>query len=224
MAEPTKTSSGVQELISQIRDEGVRAAREEADRILKEAKEQAASILEKAKTEAQETETKTREIIQEERTASLEALNLAARDTIVRLGDEVRIVFESHVKRLISQELQDEKILKEAILMIAGRTGKQIEENEAVEILLSPATFNHEETADKNDSKGEDRLKSFILKITSDMLREGVEIKPSGEKFKGIRIRLKGEDLEMDLTDKAISELLMAHLIPRYRRIIRGMD
>lgn len=224
MAEPTKTSSGVEELISQIRDEGVRAAREEADRILKDAKEQAASILNKAKTEARETETKTREVIQEERTASLEALNLAARDTIVRLGEEVRTVFEEHVKRLISQELQDETILREAILLLAGKACKRIEKNEAVEILLSPESFNQDDLEKKKDSKGEERLKHFILKITSDMLREGVEIKPSGEKFKGIRIRLKGQDLEMDLTDKAIADLLMDHLIPRYRRIIRGMD
>jgi V/A-type H+-transporting ATPase subunit E len=224
MAEPKKTSSGVQELISQIRDEGVKAAQTEADRLLKEAKEQAAVIHEKAKTMAEETKSKARQEIEDERTATLEALNLAARDTIVRLGEEVRTVFESHVKRLISQELQDEKILREVILTVAGKACKRLEKNEAVEILLSPESFDHESIDTHKGSKGEERLKHFILKITGDMLREGIEIKPSVERFKGIRIRLKGEDLEMDLTDKSIAELLMGHLIPRYRRIIRGMD
>ena len=49
MAETTKTSSGVQELIDRIRDQGVQAAQEEADRLLRHARQQATEIVAQAK-------------------------------------------------------------------------------------------------------------------------------------------------------------------------------
>jgi V/A-type H+-transporting ATPase subunit E len=56
------------------------------------------------------------------------------------------------------------------------------------------------------------------------MLREGVELKPSRDLNRGIRIRLIGEDLEIDLSDQALSDLLLENLLPRYRAIVRGEE
>jgi V/A-type H+-transporting ATPase subunit E len=56
------------------------------------------------------------------------------------------------------------------------------------------------------------------------MLREGVDLKPSDSIGGGIRIRLVGEDLEIDLSDKAISELLLQTMLPRYRTIVSGVE
>ncbi len=56
------------------------------------------------------------------------------------------------------------------------------------------------------------------------MLREGVDLKPSGETNGGMRVRLVGEDLEIDLSDEALSELLLGYLIPRFRAIVTGVD
>ena len=38
----------------------------------------------------------------------------------------------------------------------------------------------------------------------------------------GARVRLVGEDLEIDLTDDAVSQLLLKHLLPRYRAILQS--
>ena len=54
MAEETPTSSGVQDLISRIRDEGVQAGRQEAERILAEAQQQAARRVDDARSEVDE--------------------------------------------------------------------------------------------------------------------------------------------------------------------------
>jgi len=56
------------------------------------------------------------------------------------------------------------------------------------------------------------------------MLRDGVELSPSENLKRGIRIRLIGEDLELDLSDQAISELLLENLLPRYQAIVRGEE
>ena len=45
---------------------------------------------------------------------------------------------------------------------------------------------------------------------------------PSSEVEGGARVRVVGEDLEIDLTNEAISKLLLKHLLPRYRAILEG--
>ena len=49
----TRTSEGVQALISRLRDEGVQSGREEAERLVTQAREEAARIVEAARAEAE---------------------------------------------------------------------------------------------------------------------------------------------------------------------------
>jgi V/A-type H+-transporting ATPase subunit E len=63
-----------------------------------------------------------------------------------------------------------------------------------------------------------------VLGISGELLREGVDLKPAESVGGGIRIRLVGEDLEIDLSDKAISELLLQTMLPRYRAIVSGAE
>jgi V/A-type H+-transporting ATPase subunit E len=67
-------------------------------------------------------------------------------------------------------------------------------------------------------------MRHLVLGISGDMLREGVDLKPSEDISGGIRIRLVGEDLEIDLSDQAISDLLLQNLLPRYRAIVTGAE
>jgi V/A-type H+/Na+-transporting ATPase subunit E len=211
MAETTQTVSGVQELINQIRDEGVAAAKQESEKLIKEAKEKAASLVAKAKAEAKEAKDKADRDIALEKATAVEALKLAARDTVLRLGTDVRAAFESHVRRLVGAELKDEGVLRDIILTIAAKGASQLPQHKDVEILLS-------------EGPGDERIKQFILKTTRTMLKEGIELKPDPRMAAGIKVRLKGDDLEIDLTEKAVTDLLMQHLLPRYRKIVRGAD
>ena len=52
MAEVMEQSASVQVLINRLRDDGVKAGQEQADRLLKDAKDKAAQILAEAKAEA----------------------------------------------------------------------------------------------------------------------------------------------------------------------------
>ena len=40
----------------------------------------------------------------------------------------------------------------------------------------------------------------------------------------GARVRVKGEDAEVDLSDEAVSALLMKHLLPRFQAILQGSE
>jgi len=61
-----------------------------------------------------------------------------------------------------------------------------------------------------------------VLGISDNMLRDGVEIIPSSDVTGGMRVRVVDQNLEFDLTNEAISKLLLKHLLPRYRSILEG--
>lgn len=221
MAESTKVSAGVDELIAQLRDDGVKAARQEADRILKEARDRAARMLESARKEVHDLKAKNLVDIQTEKAASEEALKLAARDTILRLGNEIRATFEGYVKRLVAEKLSDEDFLKEIILTIARKTATILPEDNEILILLSGGAS---EAGKKASDAAEQKFRRFVLKTTDGILREGIDIKAVGDKFAGMKVQLKGTNIEIELTDQAIAGLLMRHLISRFRKIMTGQE
>jgi V/A-type H+/Na+-transporting ATPase subunit E len=208
----TQDISNVQALINQIRDEGVEAASQEAERLVREAKKEAAAIRQQAKTEIDKDRSKAEKEMAAEKSAALEALQLAARDSILRLGREVIGKFEGHVKRLVSENLKDENILHDLILAVAGKCAGQMPIGKNFEILIS------------ENSSDDDAMRKFILKVTCDMLQEGIELKPVSDRFDGIRVHIKDDDLEIDLTENAVTGLLMQHLLPRYRKIVKGLE
>jgi len=67
-------------------------------------------------------------------------------------------------------------------------------------------------------------IRATVLGISGNMLREGVELIPSSSVPGGARVKLVGEDLEIDMTDDAISRLLLKHLLPRYKSILEGAE
>jgi V/A-type H+-transporting ATPase subunit E len=225
MAETTKVASGVQELINRLRDEGVKAGQEKSDQVLREAQEQASRIVAQAKAEAEEILNKARSEIETERAAANDSLRVAIRDTELKMEAELKAGFAAHVKRLVSVELSDREFLRQIVLGIAGMAaGDKACEGQPVEVLLPQGLFETDERETRLTEKGQDRMRHLVLGISGDMLREGVDLKPSEDISGGIRIRLVGEDLEIDLSDQAISDLLLQNLLPRYQAIVTGAE
>ncbi len=225
MAETTKVASGVQELISRLRDEGVQAGREKSDQVLREAQEEAARLVAQAKAEAEEILSKARSQIETERAAAIESLRVAIRDTELKLEAELKADFAAHVKRLVSVELRDVKFLRQIILAIAGlAAGDKAHEEQPVEVLVPQNLFQTDEKGVQLTEEAQDNVRRLVLGISGEMLEEGVDLKPSGDIGGGIRVRMVDEDLEIDLSDKAISDLLLQHLLPRYRAIVTGAE
>jgi V/A-type H+-transporting ATPase subunit E len=212
MAESSKVGSGVQSLIDRIRDEGVQAAQREADRVLQEAQKQAADMVAQARAEAEGLRSQARAEIKTERAAAQEALRLASRDTMLAFRAELTKRFTQAVKGLVGVELKDREFLRQMLLAIASQAVPDKKANRPLEVLLSNELFPENEAERQS-------LRSFILALAHEMIQAGIELKSSGENKPGIRIRLAGEDLEIDMTDEAISALLLKHLLPRFRAI-----
>ena len=207
MANEKKLTSGVQDLINRLKDDGVKAGQDEAQRMTNEAQEKAVNIVTKARTEAEELMKSTRAEIEVEKNAAIESLKIAIRDTELMLESNLKTVFADHVKHLVSKELGDNELLKQLVLKIAGSSSSDIPEDKEMDLLVA-----------------KEKLDPLVLAISGTVLREGLQIKSSDTDNAGILIRMKGEDVEIDLSDNAISEILLKHLLPRYRAILTGVE
>lgn len=210
-----KVSSGVQELITRLKDEGVKAGRDEAGRMTEEAQKKAAQIISQAKAEADQLMTETRAELETEKKAADASLKTAIRDTELMLESELKSGFAEHVKRLVSVELKDKEFLRQLILAVAGRVAPDVSVDKKAEVFVPRDLFTEE---------GKGNMHHMVLGIAGDMLREGVKIKKADTNEVGMRIRLVGEDVEIDLSDNAISDVLLKYLLPRYRAIMAGVE
>ena len=213
MSEPVVTS-GVQELIDRIRGEGVQSARDEADRLLSEARAEASRILAEARVEAGAMKKNAQEEIETERTAAIAALRVAARDTGLQLRTAVFSAFEEHVRRLVTDVTSDGAVLRDLIMVLAGRAASEVIRGKDAEILI-PADLSEAASAQL-----ESFLRDSAAALSGQVLRQGIELISSGDVKGGARVRLKDEDLEIDLSDEALSEMMLGLLLPRYRAIL----
>ena len=54
------------------------------------------------------------------------------------------------------------------------------------------------------------------------MFSEGISF-AAGEQQAGIVMKLKGHDMQVDISDKAIADLLLKYLQPRFRALLEGV-
>ena len=192
MATVPKGQSGVQELIGRLRDEGVKAGEQEADRLLQEAKKKAEIIVAQANKEADQMRTEARAEIEAEQAAAREAIRLAFRDTELKIQSELKTAFAEHVRRLVTMEFKDKEFLRQLILVVCGRVAPEAQRDQPVEVLLANELFISDGKETRLTEQGKQRLGHFILGISSEMLREGVQLKPSGNSESGMTLKLVG--------------------------------
>ncbi|MCK9622939.1 MAG: hypothetical protein M0R47_20685 [Methylobacter sp.] len=219
MSELINTESSVQALIDRIRDQGVQSANREAARILADAEAKASQLLADAQKQVEQLRAKATADIEAEQAAAQEALKLSARDTVTRLKNLVGTAFETFVRRLVTTSTQDRELMKNLVLVLAGHSADEFIKDKKIQILLSDALL-----TGQSDPKLRELGKQTILSLSSDMLREGVELIPSSSVEGGAKVRLVGEQLEIDLSDKAIAKLLAGQLLPRFHALLTAAE
>jgi V/A-type H+-transporting ATPase subunit E len=217
--EHIKTGAGVQELVDRIRDQGISAANEQAEQILKNAEAKSAKLLLDAKREAAQLRESARIEIESNHAAALEALKLSARDTMLQLEAKVSSAFEVFVQRLVTSATSDEQFIKTCVLVLAGHVEQELIGDKEVQILISESILMGQPNEKLNELTNQ-----TILGLCSEMLREGVELVASSEIEGGASVRLVKEKLEIDLSDKAISRLLYQRILPRFKAIFEGSE
>lgn len=217
----TPTGGGVQELINRIRDEGVATARAEADQILAAARTEAQAIRAQAEQDARVQVEQARTQVETDQAAGVEALKIAARDTLLEMKDRIRQEFKRHVRRLVSAETRDPEFIRSLVLTLAGHAADNYIKDEDAKILVSKAIIGEGFEDSPLSDEEKKQIVGIVLGASGEMLREGVELLPDSGVQGGARVRMVDQELEIDLTDEAVSRTLLKHLLPRYRTIVK---
>lgn len=216
-------SSGVEALIRRLRDEGVAEGRLQAEKIVAEAQARAKWLVSQAQEEADKLRSKAREEAERFRKAGEESLNVAARDTLLSLKASLTQRFAGEVKRLVAAELKKKEILQQLILEIVGRTREEVQEAKQVEVLLPRDVVGLEELREKPAELEKGELTNFVRAIAQDLMREGVTFGAMTDESGGLQVRLVDKEVILDLNEESITELLLAHLQPRFRALLEGI-
>jgi len=212
-------SAGVEELIGRLRDTGIAKGRTEAEAMVSAARHQAAEIVAAAHREAEEILVQAKTEGAKVKAATEDALRLASRDTILAMEGGLIERFQTMVQWLVKGSLDDPEFLKRLILQVAG---KAVPREGPVEVLLPEALVSLEDLM-KNPEKAEPgSLMGFVQSAGGGLLREGVTFGSSAEVEGGVRVKLVGEDAHVELTEGAIGQLLLEHMLPRFRALLRG--
>ena len=206
MEEQHPIGQGVQELIDRLHEEGIKSGREESETILREAKKEAARILDEAKREAETLKAESHAKVEAERTAAHEMLQAAGRDAILTLREQLMMQFEHHIKNVVDAKLSETSFLEKMILAITEQAASRGETPE-----LSVGTLGMEKA----------EADTFIEALMAKELAQGITITPYGGR--GIRLKIEGGDVVIDLSREALSELIFRLLTPRYRAIFEGV-
>ena len=223
--ETAAPSHGIDALIAKLRDQGVAAGREEGEKIVAEARAKAKQILDKANEEAKQHLAASRKQAASFQYAGEAAIRTAMRDTVLELKSYLMQRFSSDVRRLVSRSLQDEALLRQMIVEVAGRARESVDAVGAVrlDIVLPAQVVGLDELRNNPDELRQGKLTHFVLGLSDDILREGVTFSASDDLESGIRIHMVDKDISLELTDEAIAALLLQHLQPRFRAILEGI-
>ena len=225
---PEKTqvaSSGVQELIERLRDQGVQSGQEKAEEIVLDAQKRAEWIIQQAQLEARKLMEKTRSETEALKSAGIDALKLAERDALLKLRDTLLGSFSQEVKRVVGKQMATESFIQQLILNLAGRVREKagIDRSQAIEIQLPEDVIGVEQLRNNPEELDQGALSQLTAALASDLLREGVTFDVSDKFHGGLIVKLVDNNMTVDFTDESVSALFLDHLQPRFRALLQGI-
>ena len=215
-------SAGVEGLIGRLRDQGIAQGRSQAEAIVSEAEQRAADIVATARQEGDALLVKAREEAVKLKAAGEDAIRLAMRDTILSMEGDLIKEFSSRLQRMVKGALVDQAFLQRLILEAAGRTAPAPSAGPA-ELLLPAEIVSLDDLRRRPEEAKPGTLMNFVLSMGGGMLREGMSFGVFDDGEAGIRVRLVQEDVQIDLTEGAVTRLLLRHMLPRFRALLRGV-
>lgn len=224
MRSASDAAPGVKALIERLRNEGVAAGRSEAERIVAEAEQRAATIVAQAEAKARQLVDGAQREADALKAAGENALEVAARDAVLKLRSQLSSRLSDEVRRLMGEATRDHALLQQMILEVAGRARRDynLDAQARLQIVLPEEVVGIEELRRRPEELKEGTLTHFVVGLAGEMLRAGVEF-TSAPGFGGIKLRLVDSEVEIDLTDRAIAGIILEHLQPRFRAVMEGI-
>jgi len=217
---PETVSHGVQELIDEIRDKGVKTGREEGARIVADAESRAQWIVQQAREEAETIRSKAEQEANFIREYGREALQLAMRDVLLRLRDELSRHLSHELQRVLHNKLQQEDALLALLKGVAARiAGESVPES----LLIPASVVGIDALKEHPETLREGMLPELLAEVLGQLLARGVTVLATAQQPNGCRLQYENGSISVELTDEVLTAVLMAHLQPRFRAMLEGV-
>ncbi len=220
---PAKVAAGVDELIARLRDQGVAAGQSQADQLVADARAAARRTLDQAEQQADQIVQEARLEAETLESSGRQALELALRDAVLALKSQLMEQFRGEVRQLVGGEQQKQEILEKMILEVVGRVREEADRSEQIEVILPRHVTGLEELSQHPQELESGVLTHFVQLVSRGLLREGVTFGVASDNQTGMRMRLVDREVELDLSDAAVSEAILQHLQPRFRALLEGI-
>ena len=219
------TSSGIEELIERLRNEGVISGQEKAEDLVTNAQKHAEWIIEKAELEAKQLIDKAHQQANAIKTSGEDALQLAARDALLKLRDTLLGSFSHEVMRVVGEQMTDKAFTEKLILGLASAVREKIalDEHKDIVISLPEDVMGVDELRKNPEELKEGRLSQYTASIAANLLRKGVKFEVADKITAGLSVRLVDDAMVIDFTDEAVAALLLEHIQPRFRALLQGI-
>ena len=198
----------LQELIDQIKKDGVEAAETQAETILTAAKAEADKIISDAKSQAEKLllDAKT----ENERTVKSgeDALRQAGRNLLISFRESVAKELKAILSENVSGIYSSEELAKIIVKAVDGWTSKP--DAEEITVILN-----------SEDLK---KLEDTVLSGLKDKMQKGITLKANDNFDGGFRIAVNEGGAYYDYSKDAVTEMLADYLSPKIASLLREAE
>lgn len=198
----------LQELIDQIKQDGVKAAETEAAAILTAAKEEAEKIINEANKKAskilQDAKDETERMVR----SGEDAITQAGRNVLISFRESVTKELKAIVGEKVNNLYSSDEVAKIIVDVLVALS--QNNETDDISIILNSADLEKLENA-------------LISELKAKML-SGVTLKPNDNFDGGFRIAVNGGEAYYDYSAEAVVEMLSNYLSPKVTALLKEAE
>lgn len=195
----------IRELIEKIQEQGVKAAQEEAAKIISQADAQAQKIISEAKAEAKKIIEQAALQAKKQHESTQASLSQAGRDLLISLRKEINSILDRLIKAGMHQALSVEELAK-----IISSLIKNTQLSEKAEIIIS---------LNEHDK---DKLEKGFLKQLALETKKQVVLKTAQGIDSGFVISFDTGKSIFDFSNEALTEYLSGALRPELNKILKS--
>ena len=195
----------LQGLLDRIRKEGLDKAEEESATIVAEARQKAEEIKKAAEKEAARKIADAETEAQKFEQRSISAVEQAARDVVLSVGDAIAHAFTLLIQQKTSQALDDASFAK--TIQDVVRAYSQQNESAGMDLLLSPQKT--------------EEIKSYLNNALAKEMRKGLTIQSSRGILSGFSVVLRDKGIEHDFRGETLTAAFLELLRPQLGEIVK---
>jgi V/A-type H+-transporting ATPase subunit E len=185
----------IQEICEKIRKDTLDPARVEAHLMIESAEKRAEQIVEEAKREAESSRAETKKDFQNQLSVHEVGLDLAVKQAVSKLKQEVMKIFHKELGRLVTKEVQEPHVIAKMLTALLGALEKDGIKGD-INVLL-PKILSVEAL-----------FENLTGEIKKKLEKETIAI---GDFAGGIALKLLDHKIMIDMSDKALKELLVSY-------------